>query len=100
MKELNTTNEMSKFQGIAKKVYTENKVIDIDAIKIGWKIETGRLITVEGREIEITGEPERNLYDVVLNWRANGVVDRKSQMNITQIAQLILIKNATVYYSK
>jgi hypothetical protein len=100
MKNLIVTDEMKKSQDIAKKIYSENKVYDLDAVSIGWKIDTGRVIEVEGATIELTGCPQRLLYDAITNAPAKGINNRKSQVNMSGIAMLILVKNATVYYSK
>jgi hypothetical protein len=99
MKQLTTTNEMQKFQNIAKRTYSEKNVLDLDAVEIGWKIEAGRVIEYNGATMEITGCPQRLLYNVTTNMPAKNVVDHKGQLNLQQIAMLILTKNAIVHYS-
>lgn len=99
MRNLIVTDEMSKYQEVARKSF-ERKAVDLDAVQIGWKLHTGRVIVCEGKELEIVGEPQALLYDIVVNAPENGIVNRKGQANLPQLAHLILAKNAVVYYSK
>jgi hypothetical protein len=99
MKQLFETPKMQKFQNIAKRTFAENNVYDLDAVEIGWKIAEGRVIEYNGATMEITGCPQRMLYDVTTNMPSKNVVNHKGQLNLQQIAMLILTKNAIVHYS-
>lgn len=99
MKDLYITNEMQKFQDTARKVYAEKKAVEIDAVRIGWKIETGRVLYDAALDATITivDEPQRNLFKINM---ASPKGTRDGEANITQLASLILNNKVAVYYSK
>ena len=100
MKELMTTKTMAEMQAQARYEYAR-KNIDIDAIKMGWKIETGRALHNEakGITVEIVGEPQKWLYNIHISCPAQNH-EQDTQINIKQLADLILRQNYAVYYAR
>jgi hypothetical protein len=102
MKELFVTKQMVKFQEQAREAYSRTGKIDTSAVILGWKIGEGRVFEMSdiNATIEITGEPQHMLYNVVTNAPDRNIVNLPGQMNILQVGHLILVKGATVHYSK
>lgn len=95
MKDLYMTNEMTKFQDTARSQWA-NKVLDLDAVMIGWDLDVGRVLHSEKATVTLLDKPAPHKTKVV-NINMNG---KNVETSIDTIARLILTNQVTVYYSK
>lgn len=97
MKELNITAEMQKFQDAARRSYAERKVLDLDAVMIGWKLDAGRILHTPGKAtIELLEKPAPHITKAV-KINLNG---KDCETSIDTIARIIVTDQVGVYYSK
>lgn len=95
MKELIITAEMKKFQDNARHSFAE-KVLDLDAVMIGWKLDAGRVLHSEKATVTLLEKPRPHITKVVkVNMNGKDV-----ETSVDTIARLILSNQVTVYYSK
>ena len=94
MKDLYVSKEMQQFQDSARRQWAENK-LDVSAVIIGWKLDTGRVLHSEKTTVTLLDMPAPHITKVV-KIEMNG---ENKETSIDTIARLILSNQVTVYHS-
>lgn len=103
MKSLYVTEDMKKWQELARRIWQERKAVDAGKVLLGWNLRKGTVIidTAKNIEIELMENPGSYPEATPINVKliVNGET-KPGRMSTQMLAKIILVQPCKVYYSR